>query len=108
MIGSGHVFEATAATVLVTAVLTVLGNVEYRLKRAKRRATATIRAAPGTSFDAIENTLQAAGIFVESKQIFDHPEDRTFELRLIGPVRQYDQAESALLKRDDVLAVSIG
>ena len=107
-IGSGHVFEATAATVLVTVVLTVLGNIEYRLKRAKRRVSATIRASPGTPFEAIESTLQSTGIFVQSNRTYDHPEDRTFELRLVGPVRQYEEAESALLKRDDVISVSIG
>jgi hypothetical protein len=39
--------------------------------------------------------------------VYDHPQDRTFELKLSGPSRQFDIATAALLLRDDVYGVHL-
>ena len=39
--------------------------------------------------------------------MFDHEQDRTFELKLSGPSRQFDIATAALLTRDDVYGVHL-
>ena len=58
-----------------------------------------------TPFEEIATALNSAGIQVQSKQIYDHPEDRTFELKLIGRTRQYDVVTAALMRRSDILSV---
>jgi putative Mg2+ transporter-C (MgtC) family protein len=104
-IGSGSYLEAVGTTILVGIVLAGLGSFEYRLLRARRLMSGTIRAAPNTPYEEIETVLGTGGIRVRSKQIFDHPEDRTFELKMIGPARQYDVVQSALMRRGDVFSV---
>jgi len=103
-VGAGLYVEACGAGVLVTAVLAGLGNIEYRLMRARRVLSGTVRAAKGTEWAAIEETFRSAGINVTAKQVFDHPDDRTFELKVVGPSRQYEVLEQALMKRSDVLS----
>jgi len=50
--------------------------------------------------------LRAYGIMIESARIFDHSEDRTFEVKLAGPSRLFDIAEGELLGRDFILSVT--
>ena len=45
---------------------------------------------------------------IERQNIFDHPEDRTFELRVAGPARQFDVAFTALLSHEFVYGVQLG
>lgn len=104
-VGAGHYYEGGAAAILVTLVLAGLGNVEKKLLRARRVVSGTIRTVRDTNFDDIEQVLSASSIRVQSKQIFDHPEDRTFEVKLVGPARQYDVITAVLMKRHDVLSV---
>ena len=104
-VGAGHYLEGAGATALVASVLTGLGAVEKRLLQARRTVGATIRATRGTAFEEIDQVLTAVGIQVQSKQIFDHPEDRTFEVKLLGRARQLDLATAALMRRSDVLSV---
>jgi hypothetical protein len=47
----------------------------------------------------------SSGIRVTGKEIYDHPDDRTFEVKLVGPARQYDVVTAVLMRRSDVLSV---
>lgn len=104
-VGAGNYYEGAGAALLVMMVLSGLGTLERKLLRARRVVAATIRAVRNTPFDELETVLQSAGIRVQSKQVFDHPDDRTFELKLVGPARQYDVVTAALMRRSDVLSV---
>lgn len=104
-VGAGHYYEGGAAAILVAAVLAGLGNVEKKLLRARRVVSGTIRTARDTTFEELEEVMASSGIRVQSKQIFDHPDDRTFEVKLVGPARQYDVVTAVLMKRHDVLSV---
>jgi putative Mg2+ transporter-C (MgtC) family protein len=106
-LGAGHYIEACGAGVLVTVVLAGIGSVEHKLLRARRTVTGTLRARPGTEFDAIVATFDASGIQIISKEIYDHPEDRTFELKMTGPARQFEIVRSALMRRNEILSVGI-
>jgi len=104
-VGAGHYYEGAGAALLVMMVLSGLGTLERKLLRARRVVSATIRAVRNTPFDELETVLRSAGIRVQAKQVFDHPDDRTFELKLVGPARQYDVVTAALMRRSDVLSV---
>ena len=105
VIGAGFYFEGLASTATVALVLTGLGRFEKRLLSARRSVRATIRLRPGTPFEAIARILAARGIQIQAKEIFDHPEDRTYELQLVGKAREYDAIATELMRREDVLSV---
>lgn len=107
-VGAGYFVEALGAGALVMLVLGGMGSLEHRLRRAKRTVNATIRAHPGTPFEEISEALYRAGIRVVEHAIFDHANDRTFEMRLTGPARQYSEAHESLTKRDDVYDFHVG
>lgn len=106
-VGAGEYVEAVGAGVLVVGVLSGLGRLEYHIRRVRRKVGATIRARPGFSVEELARVLQAHGIHLERSKVFDHPEDRTFEVRLSGPARQYEVATSALLERPEILSVHV-
>ena len=106
-VGAGLYVEGIGAGLLVTFVLAGLGSLEHWVRRARRVASATIRAAVGTPLDDIRTALQAHGLNIESQRIFDHPEDRTFELKLSGPSRQFAVATTALMARDYIYGVHV-
>jgi putative Mg2+ transporter-C (MgtC) family protein len=106
-VGGGYYVEGIGAGLLVTFVLAGLGNLEHYVQRARRVVSATIRARVGTPEEDIVTALRAHGIQIESRRIFDHAEDRTFELKLAGPSRQFQIATSALLARDFIYGVHI-
>ncbi|MDB4906494.1 MAG: putative rane protein [Gemmatimonadetes bacterium] len=107
-VGAGFYVEALGAGLLVALVLAGLGNIEYRLRRARRAAACTIRTRPNTPLEELRKVLEANGVIIESVQIFDHPDDRTFELKLSGPARQFEVITDTLLKRDEVYGVHVG
>jgi len=107
-VGAGKYLEAAGAGILVTLVLAGLGNIEHRLRRARRVLSCTIRAKPGYSGDELEALLGSSGIRIMSSHVFDHAEDRVFELKLSGPARQYDIVTEKLLMSADILSVHIG
>ena len=106
-VGGGYYVEGIGAGLLVTFVLAGLGSLEHWVRRARRVASATVRARIDTPSEDIRTALRAHGINVDGERIFDHPEDRTFELKLSGPARQYVIATAALLQRDYVYGVHI-
>jgi putative Mg2+ transporter-C (MgtC) family protein len=107
-IGSGRFIEATGAGALVTIVLAGLGTLEHRLRRARRVLSCTIRAEMNVTHEDIEALLAPSGIRIVSERIFDHSEDRVFELKLSGPARQFDVVTEKLLKREDIFGVQFG
>ncbi|MEP6732630.1 MAG: MgtC/SapB family protein [bacterium] len=106
-VGAGYYVEGIGAGLLVTFVLSGLGGLEHWVRRARRVASATIRTRVDTSFDDLSTALNAHGIRIDSHRSFDHPEDRTFEVKLSGPSRQFDIATAALLSRDFIYGVHV-
>jgi putative Mg2+ transporter-C (MgtC) family protein len=107
-VGAGFFVEALGATALVLIVLAGLGRVEYRLLRMQRSHPATVRTKPGVSLEWLKTALFSDGITIVKAQIFDHHDDRVFELELKGPARQFEIARAEMLDRDEVLNVMFG
>jgi putative Mg2+ transporter-C (MgtC) family protein len=107
-IGAGFYIEAAGAGALVTIVLAWLGRVEHKLRRIRRIVHLTVKAKLGTAVDDIRSTLSAQGIIIVSFEIYDHADDRTFELRLVGPAIQFETLSDKLLGRGDVISVHGG
>ncbi len=67
--------------------------------------SATIRTRLGTTAEELEEALRGYGLVIQDQRIYDHSEDRTFELKLAGPSRQFDVAEVELKRRDFIIGV---
>jgi putative Mg2+ transporter-C (MgtC) family protein len=106
-VGGGYYVEGIGAGLLVTFVLAGLGGLERWVQRARRVVSATVRARVNTAEEEIAATLRAHGIHIEDQHVFDHEQDRTFELKLSGPSRQFAVATSALLAQDFVYSVHV-
>jgi len=107
-VGAGFYIEAVGAGALVTLVLAGLGTLEHRLRRARRVLSCTIRTRPGFPREELETLLGTSGIKIVGERIFDHAEDRVFELKLSGPARQYDIVTEKLLTHEEIFGVHIG
>jgi putative Mg2+ transporter-C (MgtC) family protein len=101
-VGAGYYVEGLGAGAMVMVVLGGMGWLEQRLRRLRRSVNATIRVRPGTPVEEIEAVLRGVGVRVKSHAVFDHPRDRTFEMKLTGPARQFEEAREQLMRRDDV------
>ena len=106
-VGAGYYVESLGAGLLVTFVLGGLTGVERWVRRARRVVSATIRARVDTPMDDIASALRSHGIAIDSKRIYDHSDDRTFELKLSGPARQFDIATADLISRDFIYGVRV-
>lgn len=106
-VGAGKYIEAAGAGVLVTIVLAGLGTLEHRLRRARRVLSCTIRARPGFPQEELEQLLAASGIRIIGQRMFDHAEDRVFELKLAGPARQYEVVTEKLLTNAGIFGVHV-
>lgn len=107
-VGAGNSIAGAGAAVLVTLVLAGLGRLERTLRRIRRVVFMTVRAKPGTTLESITATLTEEGIRIKSATTFDHPRDRTFELKLTGPAVQFEVVPQRLMERGDVIAVHGG
>ena len=107
-VGAGFYVEALGATALAMLVLAGLGRIEYRLLRMQRSHECTVRTRPGVTLEWLTSALFADGLKVVKVEMFDHEDDRVFELVLRGPARQFDIAKTELLDRDEVLNVMFG
>lgn len=105
-IGAGLYVEALATGVIVTLVLAGLGKIEHRLLRAHREMAATIRTTPSTSWDTVERVITSGGLRVRHFEAYDHADDRVFELKLVGPARQFEIVRESIARREDVLGVT--
>ena len=106
-IGAGRYIEAAGAGVLVTLVLAGLGTLEHKLRRARRVLSATIRARPGFPPEELESLLAASGIRIIARRMFDHGEDRVFELKLAGPARQFEVVTDKLLTHEEIFSAHV-
>jgi putative Mg2+ transporter-C (MgtC) family protein len=106
-VGAGFYLEAMGATAMVMLVLAGLGNVEHRLLRARRTMNATIRTRPGVTLEWVRKALAMDGVQIVKSEIYDHEEDRAFELRISGPARQFEVARTQLLEKESVLQVQL-
>ena len=104
-VGAGNFVEAIGATVVVAGVLVGLAKVEKHLQTRGRTVSGTLRLSRDGSFDDVLDALGTFGITVQSKVLFEHPEDLTYEVRLRGPAKQFDPAAADLIRRPDVLSV---
>ena len=104
-VGAGFYLEAMGATAAVMLVLAGLGTVEHRLLRVRRSHAATIRTKPDVTLEWLKTALFADGIIITKVDVFDHDNDRVFEMRVSGPSRQFDIARSELQGREEVLNV---
>lgn len=107
-IGAGQYIEATGAGLLVALVLAGLGTLEHKLRRARRVLGCTIRTRTGYPWEELEGALGASGIKMLEKHVFDHTEDRVFELKLAGPARQFDVVAEKLMSIEGILGVNFG
>jgi len=100
-VGAGFYVEATGAGALVTLVLAGLGTLEHKLRRARRVLSCTIRTKPGYPASELESILGVSGIRIIGQRVYDHAEDRVFELKLSGraPVR-HRHRKAAGARRD--------
>ena len=107
-IGAGNFIGAAGAGILVTLVLAGLGRLERTLRRVRRVVHMTVRTKPGTTLESITQTLAEEGIRIKSSTTYDHPQDRTFEMKLTGPSVQFEIVPQRLMERGDVIAVHGG
>jgi putative Mg2+ transporter-C (MgtC) family protein len=107
-IGGGQYIAAVGAGALVTVVLAWLGRLEHTLRRLRRVVQFTVRARPGTTLESIADTLADEGIRIIASDVYDHPRDRTFELRLAGPAVQFEMVAPRLMDRGDIMDVHGG
>jgi putative Mg2+ transporter-C (MgtC) family protein len=104
-IGAGFFVEALGATVMVMLVLSGLAHLEHSLLRVSRTMRGTVRTRPGIDLEWLRTMLQTDGVRITRSEVFDHAEDRVFELRLRGPARQFDIARASLHDHEEVLNV---
>ena len=107
-IGAGQYLEATGAGLLVAVVLAGLGTLEHKLRRARRVLGCTIRTQPGYPIEDLEEALGASGIRIIDRRVYDHAEDRVFELKLAGPARQFDIMAEKLMGLSGIFGVHFG
>ena len=107
-VGAGYYVEAAGSGILVMVVLAWLTRIENRVRRLRRVVQFTVRAKPATLLADLRETLSTQGLHIVSCETFDHADDRTFELRLVGPAIQFESIADRLLSRGDVLSVHGG
>jgi len=107
-VGAGYYIEAAGSGILVMVVLAWLTRLENRVRRMRRVVQYTVRARPSTPLADMRDALAAHGLNIVSCEQFDHADDRTFELRLVGPAIQFESIADRLLSRGDVLSVHGG
>lgn len=105
-IGAGHLLEGAGATLLVYLVLVGLGRVERWLNTIRRTVRGSVHGTASLSGDELAEVLNAYGIVVESRSVADSAHDRVFDLKLRGPLKQFDHVASELRRRPDVIRVS--
>ena len=93
--------------ILVISESDYLNGDDELLLRVRRTHNCTIRTKPGTSLDWLKTALFSDGLRVVKAELFDHGDDRVFELVLTGPARQFDIARIELLDRAEVLNVML-
>lgn len=105
LVGASRFVEAAGGTVLVLVVLAGLGQVERRILASHRTVSCTIRLRSGTDYGPVEKEIRGGGLKVSTSTRYEHEDDVTYELRLMGPAKQFDIVTSRLLERPEVISV---
>ncbi|MGH7620119.1 MAG: MgtC/SapB family protein [Gemmatimonadaceae bacterium] len=105
-VGAGAYVDALGATALIMVVLVWLRPLEAALLRKRRRARAVLRVKAGAPFEQFELAINEVGLHVFGRRTFDHDTDRTFELDLVGPSKQFDVLCERLRGRPDVVSIT--
>lgn len=105
-VGAGAYVDALGATALIMIVLVGLRPVEGALLRKRRRVRATLRVGVGTPFESFEGIFNELGLHVLGRRTFEHDTDRTFELEVVGPSKQFDALCAKLRARSDVVSIT--
>jgi hypothetical protein len=71
----------------------------------RRSVRATVRLKRGADFRPVDREIRSAGLNLQHTGKYEHEDDSTYELRLVGPARQFDVVTARLLDLDDVLSV---
>lgn len=106
-VGAGEYVEAVGTTAMVTLVLVGLKPVERLILAKRRTVSAVIRVSPSTTFEDLDAAFRSAGVHVLSRATFDHADDRTFELKLVGANKQFDALVDVLNRRGDVISIEL-
>jgi putative Mg2+ transporter-C (MgtC) family protein len=106
-VGSGEYVEAVGTTVMVALVLVGLKPVERLILAKRRTVSATVRVQRDTTFDDLHEVLRSSGVHVLSRSTYEHSDDRTFELKLVGAAKQFDALVDTLQRRSDVISVQV-
>jgi putative Mg2+ transporter-C (MgtC) family protein len=104
-VGAGAYVDALGGTALIVLVLVGLRPLEQKLMRMRRRVRATLRVKSGIPFATMEKLIQTEGIHVFSHRTFEHEEDRTFELMLVGATKQLDAMVDSLRRDANVISI---
>jgi putative Mg2+ transporter-C (MgtC) family protein len=105
-VGAGAYIDACGATVVIMVVLVGLKPLESRLQAKRRRLHVTLRVKPGCSFDDFDRIIREQGIHVATRRTFEHDTDRSFELDLIGAMKQFDVLIDVLRTNQNVVSVT--
>jgi len=105
-VGAGAYVDALGATTLIMVVLVGLRPVEGAILRKRRRVRATLRVNVGTPFESLESIFNELGLHVLGRRTFEHDTDRTFELELVGPSKQFDAMCASLRARPEVVSIT--
>jgi len=105
-VGAGEYVDALGATALIMVVLVGLRPVEGAILRKRRRVRATLRVNVGTPFESLEGLFNELGLHVLGRRTFEHDTDRTFELELVGPSKQFDALCANLRARPEVVSIT--
>jgi putative Mg2+ transporter-C (MgtC) family protein len=105
-VGAGAYVDALGATAVIMVVLVGLRPVEGALMRKRRRVRATLRVRLGTPFESFDTVFTELGLHVLGRRTFEHDTDRTFELELVGPTKQFDALNARLRARPDVVSIT--
>lgn len=104
-VGAGAYIDALGGTALIVIVLVGMRPIERKLLMKRRRVRATLRVKPGVGFAVMEKLMHSQGIHVLSHRTFEHEDDRTFELHLVGATQQFDLMVDTLRRDKDVISI---
>jgi putative Mg2+ transporter-C (MgtC) family protein len=107
-IGTGMLFEAAGATLLVLIVLRALGAIEPLIRRRAvvSRLRVEVDAVPGRAED-VERIVREAGLEIEGIHAEPRGGRLVLELEARGPQHQQDQAKLSLLRASGAYTLSV-
>jgi putative Mg2+ transporter-C (MgtC) family protein len=107
-VGSGAIYEAAGATLLVLIVLRLLGVFEGLLQRQFMVSRLEVESDPDPKhLEEIERIVRSAGVDVQEIHQVARGDRAVVELVLRGPKRQHDQARLGLLRASAAYTLTV-